>query len=492
MIGILLLIPILFPVLAGIAVFPMKNTKSRRAYVSAIVVINALIVYGIAFIPDCGFNAWSIADTMLITFHQDGMGKFFACLIATIWMLVTFFAFEYITHEGDESRYLGFYTMTMGVLMGLCYSGNLITFYMFFELMTIMTVPLVIHSRTKESIAAGMKYLGYSVFGAGLALFGLFFLNHFTGGQIGFTPGGNLNMSLVAGHEDLVLAVTLIMVIGFGGKAGMLPLQAWLPTAHPVAPAPASAVLSGLITKAGVLGIIRVCYYMVGMDFLRGSWVQTTLMILALTTVFMGSMLAFKEKLFKKRLAYSTVSQVSYVLFGLFLFTQDGLKGAMLQVVFHAVAKNIMFLAAGAIIYKTHKTYVYELKGIGKQMPIVMWCFTLGSLSLIGIPPTGGYFSKWFLATGALAPQFGPLGIVGAATLLLSALLTAGYVLPIVQDAFFPGKDFNYADLEKKEPNGLMTVPLIILSVAVLGLGIIPGPINAAIASISSTLFTGI
>ena len=144
MIGILLLIPILFPVLAGIAVFPMKNTKSRRAYVSAIVVINALIVYGIAFIPDCGFNAWSIADTMLITFHQDGMGKFFACLIATIWMLVTFFAFEYITHEGDESRYIGFYTMTMGVLMGLCYSGNLITFYMFFELMTIMTVPIVI------------------------------------------------------------------------------------------------------------------------------------------------------------------------------------------------------------------------------------------------------------------------------------------------------------------------------------------------------------
>ena len=265
---------------------------------------------------------------------------------------------------------------------------------MFFEFMSLITVPLVIHSRTKDSFKAGMKYLGYSVFGAGLGLFGLFFLNYYMAGNLAFTPGGNLDMSLVAGNENLVLSMVLIMVIGFGCKAGMLPLQAWLPTAHPVAPAPASAVLSGLITKAGVLGIIRVCYFMVGMDFLRGSWVQTVLMILSISTVFVGSMLAYKEKLFKKRLAFSTVSQVSYVLFGLFLFTPEGLLGALLQVIFHAVAKNIMFLCAGAIIYKTHKTYVYELKGIGKQMPVVMWCFTLASLSLIDNPPTGVFFSK--------------------------------------------------------------------------------------------------
>lgn len=489
MTGILLLIPILFPVLAGLFIFRMKEDKKRRTYISVIVVINALIVYGLAFIKEARFDVWKITDTMQITFNQDGMGKFFACLIATIWVLVVFFAFEYITHEGDEARFLGFYTMTVGVLMGICYSGNLITFYMFYELMTIITVPLVIHSRGKKSIEAGLKYLGYSVFGAGMGLFGLFFINHYSAGNIAFNMGGNLDMSLVAGNENLILAMTLIMVIGFGGKAGMLPLQAWLPTAHPVAPAPASAVLSGLITKAGVLGIIRVCYYMVGIDILNGSWVQTVLIILSLSTVFVGSMLAFKEKLLKKRLAYSTVSQVSYVLFGLFLFTPLAMQGALLQVLFHAISKNIMFLAAGAIIFKTHKTYVYELKGIGKQMPIVMWCFTLGSLSLIGIPPTGGYVSKWFLATEAINPMFGALGIIGAATLLVSALLTAGYTLPIIQDAFFPGKDFDYTNLKKEEPSKFMTVPLIILSVAVLGLGIIPGPINAAIQSISANLF---
>ncbi len=489
MIGWILLIPIIFPVIAGLFVFRTKTRKSMRSLVSAIVIINAALVIGLAFIPDLSFDVWSISDTMLITFKQDVMSKFFAVLVSAIWVLVAFFAYEYITHEGKESLFLGFYTMTIGTIIGICYSGNLITFYMFFEFMSLITVPLVIHSRTKDGFKAGMKYLGYSVFGAGLGLMGLFFMNYYMGGQLAFTPGGNLDMSLVAGHENMVLAMTLVMVIGFGCKAGMLPLQAWLPTAHPVAPAPASAVLSGLITKAGVLGIIRVCYFMVGTDFLRGTWVQMVLMILAICTVFVGSMLAFKEKLFKKRLAFSTVSQVSYVLFGLFLFTPEGLLGALLQVIFHAVAKNIMFLCAGAIIYKTHKTYVYELRGIGKQMPVVMWCFTLASLSLIGIPPTGGFFSKWFLATGALAPEFGPLGIVGAAVLLVSALLTAGYVLPIIQEGFFPGKDFDYGSLEKKEPNRLMTVPLIILSVAVLGLGIIPAPLTAAISHISNFLF---
>ena len=489
MIGWILLIPIIFPVIAGLFVFRTKTRKSMRSLVSAIVIINAALVIGLAFIPDLSFDVWSISDTMLITFKQDVMSKFFAVLVSAIWVLVAFFAYEYITHEGKESLFLGFYTMTIGTIIGICYSGNLITFYMFFEFMSLITVPLVIHSRTKDGFKAGMKYLGYSVFGAGLGLMGLFFMNYYMGGQLAFTPGGNLDMSLVAGHENMVLTMTLVMVIGFGCKAGMLPLQAWLPTAHPVAPAPASAVLSGLITKAGVLGIIRVCYFMVGTDFLRGTWVQMVLMILAICTVFVGSMLAFKEKLFKKRLAFSTVSQVSYVLFGLFLFTPEGLLGALLQVIFHAVAKNIMFLCAGAIIYKTHKTYVYELRGIGKQMPVVMWCFTLASLSLIGIPPTGGFFSKWFLATGALAPEFGPLGIIGAAVLLVSALLTAGYVLPIIQEGFFPGKDFDYGSLEKKEPSRLMTVPLIILSVAVLGLGIIPAPLTAAISHISNFLF---
>ena len=279
------------------------------------------------------------------------------------------------------------------------------------------------------------------------------------------------------------------MIIGFGCKAGMMPLQAWLPTAHPVAPAPASAVLSGIITKAGILGMIRVTFYLFNQDFLRGTWAQLTIIILALATVFVGSMLAYKEQLLKKRLAYSTVSQVSYVIFGIMILTPQGLSGALLQVIFHAIAKNALFLAAGAIIYKTGAIYVKDLKGMGKKMPIVMWCFTIASLSLIGIPPTGGFVAKWDLAVGALSPEFGGvLGYVGPAILLVSALLTAGYLLPIVRDAFFPGKDFDYETLEKKEANAYMTVPLILLCIGVVGLGMFPMGLQQVINGITSAV----
>ena len=167
------------------------------------------------------------------------------------------------------------------------------------------------------------------------------------------------------------------MILGFGAKAGLFPLHAWLPTAHPVAPAPASAVLSGVITKAGVIAIIRVIYYQFGAAFLRGTWMQTALLCTALVTIFMGSSMAYREKILKKRLAFSTVSQVSYILFGLFLMNTTAMTGSLLHVLCHSVVKDGLFLGAGAIIYKTGKTDVRELTGIGKEMPVVLWCLTL-------------------------------------------------------------------------------------------------------------------
>ena len=296
-------------------------------------------------------------------------------------------------------------------------------------------------------------------------------------------------MALIDGHENLLVTVFFFMTVGFGCKAGMFPLHAWLPTAHPVAPSPASAVLSGIITKGGVICIIRVTFYLFGADFIRGSWAQTALLVLSLITIFMGSMLAYKEKLLKKRLAYSTVSQVSYVLFGLMLLTPVGFAGALLQVAFHAVAKNILFLCAGAIIYKKGCTLVEELRGIGKEMPIVMGCFTIASLSLVGIPPTGGFVSKWVLAQGAFDSSIGTLAIIGVTILMVSALLTAGYLFSIVLEGFFPGNNFNYAAVQKRDPNDLMIIPLIILSIAVVFLGIFPNCLEMFINNISGVIF---
>ncbi|NLK36732.1 MAG: proton-conducting membrane transporter [Epulopiscium sp.] len=486
---IIMLIPVLFPILAGIWIRFIKSDKQRSSLVLAVIALEILLVAGIAIKGGYRFTIWQMNDTLSVTLAADALGAFFACMIAVVWLLAGIFSAEYMKHEENVPRFFMFYTMTLGVLMGVCFSANLLTLYLFYEMMTLITVPLVIHTQTKEAISAGIKYLGYSVFGAGLALIGFFFLNTYCT-TTEFVGGGTLDMTMVAGSENLLLWVYFIMMIGFGCKAGMLPLHAWLPTAHPVAPSPASAVLSGIITKGGVLAIIRTTYYLFGVDFLKGTWVQQVLLILAMATVFMGSMLAYKEKLLKKRLAYSTVSQVSYVLFGLMLMSPIGFVGALMQVVFHAIAKNTLFLSAGAIIYKTGKTYVQQLKGMGKQMPIVMWCFTIASLSLVGIPPTSGFVSKWYLAQGGLAePTFAATGIAGVAILLISALLTAGYLLPIVLESFFPGDDFDYSTLEKKEPNSLMTVPLIIFSAGAVILGMFSGSLMNIIIEISGVIF---
>lgn len=280
-----------------------------------------------------------------------------------------------------------------------------------------------------------------------------------------------------------MLTASFLTLVGFGAKAGLVPLHAWLPTAHPVAPTPASAVLSGLITKAGVVAIARTIYFLAGPRFLRGTWVQTTLIVLSLLTIFLGSMLAYMEKHLKKRIAYSSVSQVSYIVFGLMLLTPDGIKGALLQIVAHALAKTSLFLSAGMVIYfrlsRFNYHYVDQLRGVGKDLPVVMIGFTLASLSLVGIPPTGGFVGKWFLAVGALPPGLGWLGLSGVIVLLVSAVLTAGYLLPVVTSAFFPGKDYDEGSIEPmlSRPPANMQLPLTLLSTAALLTGVFAGPL---------------
>ena len=296
----------------------------------------------------------------------------------------------------------------------------------------------------------------------------------------------------MAGHESLVLTFSFLMIIGFGAKAGMFPLHGWLPTAHPVAPAPASAVLSGIITKAGALGLFRLLYCFLGADFLRGTWVQTAFLCLALFTVFMGSLLAWHEKLLKKRLAFSSVSQVSYVLVGLATLHPVGIVGALLHVAAHALIKDTLFMSAGAIIHKTHHMRIEELDGVGKQMPVVMWCFTIASVGLVGIPPCIGFISKWYLAQGALSMSGTPSVFqwLVPVVLLISALLTAGYLLPISIRAFFPGRneDGSMKFYEKCEPSPVMLVPMLLLTALILLLGMFPNSFITLLEHIAWTV----
>ena len=484
----MLILSIIVPVLLGLGILLAKEIKNRKCLLTltgAGLALGAALGLSVVFGSEAELFLFSFGKNLDFYFRVDTLGKLFALVVDVVWLIAGFYAFEYMKHEQEEKRFFGFYVMVFGILHALTFSGNLVTFYLFYELMTLLSVPLILHNRSKNAIKGGLKYLFYSLFGAYMVLFGLFFLNRFAN-SLTFLPGGNLNMGAVAGNEALMLVVAFSMILGFSVKAGMFPLHAWLPTAHPVAPAPASAVMSGIIVKMGVLGMIRVVYYLVGADFIRGTWVQTAWMSLSLVTVFMGSMLAYREKVMKKRLAYSTVSQASYILFGLSLLQSSAMTGALLHVVFHAVIKSCLFLSAGAIIYKTHKTNVADLRGIGKEMPVAIWCYTFASAALIGIPPASGFISKWYLATGALASGIEVFSWLGSVVLLTSALLTAGYLLPITVNGFLPGADYDYAALEKKEPNLTMLVPLLVLAALAVVLGLFPNPLTAYIAEIAA------
>lgn len=474
--SVLIIFAIFVPILWGISILVKREFKTRRSLIAMAatgLVVTTILSIIILFMGDLQLHLFAIGENMDIFFHADKMGRIFMTIVTIVLPLVGVYAFEYMGHYEQEKRFLGFYLMVYGVLLALSYAGNIVTFYLFYEMMSIFSMPLVFHFRTKEAVMAGLKYLFYSLSGAYFVLFGIYFLNQYTT-TLDFVAGGTLDTTKVVGNEGLLLVVAMCMIVGFGVKAGMIPLHAWLPNAHPIAPAPASAALSAIIVKMGVFGVMRVVYYLFGANFLRGTWVQYVWITLTLITVFFGSMMAYREKVFKKRLAYSTVSQVSYILFGMALLNPIALTGSLLHVLFHAVIKSALFMSAGAVIYKCGVERVDEMKGIGKRMPVVMWSFTLCSLALIGIPPASGFISKWYLATGSLATGLTVVSWLGPVVLLVSALLTAGYLLPIAIDGFFPGPDFDYEHLEKKDPTRQMLVPIVILATLAILFGVFP------------------
>ncbi|MDO4554539.1 MAG: proton-conducting transporter membrane subunit [Lachnospiraceae bacterium] len=477
-----LLVPILLPVLAGVILLCGRSFLERvqEWYTAAVLLVNGIIVVALCYFGGTGdglkLKLFELVPGISIVFHLDSLGMFFGVFASLIWLVVGFYSFAYMKNEEHQTRFYGFYLIVIGVLVGIYQSGSLITMYVFYELMTITSLPLVLHEQNHEAIIAGLKYLFYSFFGAFLALAGILVLNAY-GMDFTFIPGGS-GAEILAGNKTMFLVVLGMMLVGFGVKAGLFPFQGWLPTAHPVAPAPASGVLSGVIAKSGVFAIIRVIYYLFGADFMVGSWVQKVFLTLTLITVLMGSVLAFWEKNFKKRLAYSTVSQVSYILFGIGLLNPTALTGSLLHVLCHGLIKNGLFLTAGICLVVYGYRSVDELSGIGKKMPWAIGGYTVLSLGLTGIPPFGGFLSKWYLAEGALGSGLSIFRWLGPVVLLISAVLTAGYLIPITAKGFFAGetgagKKGREADY-KREISPLLAVPILIFAVLIVFIGLFP------------------
>ncbi len=475
----MILAVILLPIITGVLlpVLPFQSKKQRDLFNEIIVVINTIMVwYLILNRPADPFTVVNYTGDLSITFKIDGLGMVFGGLVATLWPLATLYAFEYMTKEERESVFFMFYTMTYGVTLGIAFAGNLLTMYFFYELLTLVTVPLVMHTLTREAILASRKYLYYSLGGAAFAFIGMIFVIIY-GDTLSFTYGGVLNLAKIGDRTNILLLIYVMAFMGFGVKAAICPFNSWLPEAG-VAPTPVTALLHAVaVVKSGAFATMRLTYYCFGVDFVRGTWAQKLLMAIVLITILYGSGQALRETHIKRRLAFSTISNLSYILFGVVIMTPLGLVGALSHMVFHAVMKIASFFCAGAIMHETERHYIHELDGLGYKMPGVFTVFTFSSLALMGVPGLCGFISKWNLAQAAVSSGNAE-AYIGIAVLMVSALLTAIYMMTIVIRAFFPGNGFDYTALEGiKDPNWKMMVPLYIFVAGMILFGLFSQPI---------------
>lgn len=483
---VVVLLPIVFGVL--IPLIPFKTRRHMTWYVEGVVLLTSVLVWGLLISqPDGSFVLFRFTGNLSVSFRLDGLGTVFAGIVSSLWPLATLYSFEYMKHEGHEKFFFMFYVITYGVTLGIALAEDILTMYFFYEMLSLVTLPLIMHTLTREAILASRTYLYYSLGGAAFAFIGMIFILTFGTTSV-FVPGGVIDTTALGGRQGLMLLIYVLCFCGFSVKAAMFPFSSWLPKAG-VAPTPVTALLHAVaVVKAGAFTVIRVTYYSFGTELLRGTWAQTVVLGLTIFTIVYGCSRALKETHLKRRLAWSTVSNLSYILFGAALMTPLGLVGALSHMVFHAVMKICSFFCAGAVIYKTGRNYIHELNGFGRKMPKVFTIFTISGMALMGVPGLCGFVSKWNLAKAAAASE-NPLGYLGVAALLVSALLTAIYMMTISLRAFFPGRDFDYnmiSDVE--DPNWMMILPLVIFVIAMFVFGLHSEPVITALESIAAAM----
>lgn len=414
-----------------------------------------------------------------ISFRVDWLSFVIIIIATVVWVLTTIYSFGYLKNGRKPSRYQGFSLITLGAVLGTLLAGDLLSLFLFFELMSLASFVLVIHEGHQKAMKAGFLYIIMTL-GGGLALFFGMIVVYQTTGSLQFASDG-----LLALNSSNTLWAYIAFIIGFGMKAGMFPLHIWLPEAHPVAPSPASALLSGVMLKIGAYGLIRVMYNIFDINFLVESGWHNILLVLAGLTIVLGSIFAIAQKDLKRRLAYSSVAQMGYVLLGIALVCEHAFVGMLFHIFAHATMKSCLFLAAGALISQTGKRDVREFSGIGQKMPVTMIAFTMAALSMIGIPPFMGFLSKWLLGLGALE-----VGLPGYAILLLvSSLLNAMYYLPIIIAAFFG----QLADDQQqvKDASKTMLIPISVLALATIFFDLLPTNLPLEISLITADFLLG-
>jgi multicomponent Na+:H+ antiporter subunit D len=459
---------------AALAVPLIVLSRRRPAIREAWSLLAALAQTGItvAMVPAAldgrtlAWAPWALAEGSPLVLRADPLGVFFATLASALWVLTTVYSIGYTRALGEhaQTRYFACFALALFSTVGVALAGNLLTFFAFFELLTVTTYPLVIHKETPEALQAGRVYLGYTLTG-GAALLGAVVGTQALAGRTDFVPGG-----LLAGAAASPAALwTLfgLFLVGCGVKAAVVPLHTWLPVAM-IAPTPVSALLHAVaVVKAGVFGLARVTGFVFGPALLEDLGAASVLAVVAGATVLLASLGALVQDNLKRLLAFSTVSQLSYIVLGLAVGREEAYAGAVLHIASHGLLKITLFFCAGAVYVATHHERVSQLDGVGFRMPWTMGAFAVGALLLAGIPPGLAFASKWRLLAGAAAGGAG--GAVAVAVLAASAVLNVAYLGPVVLRAFRGPVHEPVA-----EAPAAILVPLVLTAAAGLGLGLVP------------------
>lgn len=422
---------VLVPIAGALLVF--NQPKWRSAIVIGTTLTTAALVislYATSVGGQVTYLLSRVAAGLEITMQLDPLTWIFALVSSVLWVPAGIYALGYMQGDAHEGRFFAFYLLSLSATMGIAFAGSLVTLYLFYELLTLVTFPLVVHSGGAAADNAGRNYISYSLFGAALILLGIV-LTRAIAPSLTFSAGG----MLVVGAAQMQLARTLLLILifGFGVKAAILPLHSWLPLAM-AAPTPVSALLHAVaVVNAGSYGIIRVIYTVFGRGLVADLRMAPPLIVLACTTILMGSIWAMREQTLKRRLAFSTISQMGYLMLGGVLLSPLGLQATLIHFIHHAMLKITLFFSVGALNHSLGITKVEQVRGLGKRFPLVFAAITLSALGLVGIVPMNGFISKWYYLQGALqAETYWVLGV-----LALSSLLNALYYFPLVSKAFF-------------------------------------------------------
>jgi len=443
----------------------LRNSINLFGVASKILFV-ALIFYGVLNNQNYTLS-FEFLPHISFMLKVDELSLLFATLSSLLWLLTTIYAIAYFKESKNQNRFFGFFSLCVTATVGLSVAGNLFTFFIFYEFLTLTTFALILHTQSIEAKRATIIYLAHTIIGGLFFLVALVMLQSL-GGDMAFMSGGSLE-SLSTASPLLLQTIFILLLIGIGIKAAIFPLHYWLPSAM-AAPAPVSALLHAVaVVKAGAFGMIRVVYDIYGVEFAQQLGLLDILLSVAVITILYGSFMALRQRDIKKRLAYSTVSQVSYILLGIGLFGAAGTIGAMVHLVHQGVMKITLFFCAGSFAKLYNIKKIEQLDGLGAAMPYTALAFSIASLGMIGIPPTAGFISKYYLALGSIESE----NMWVLAVLALSSLLNAMYFLPLLYRIWFLApKESLTPYLEQRGVNLFLLLPLLLSALFSLLLGI--------------------